>query len=59
MMGDVPVYSGVAQSTARVIPGGFFFAGELPADGAKLGSSNGRQKKKKAAKKRGKSVRRR
>lgn len=60
-MGDVPLYNGVAQSTPHVIPGGFFFAGELPTDGVKIGSTNGRRtkKKKKVVKKRGKSARRR
>lgn len=56
---NVPSHNGIAHGTARVIPGGFFFAGKLPAAGVMLGSSSNESRKKKGVKKRGKSARRR
>lgn len=59
---NLQFYTGVAQNSSRVIPGGFFFAGKLPptaAEGSRPGGRTERRKnKKKGAKKRGKSARR-
>ncbi|CAN0482849.1 unnamed protein product [Ectocarpus sp. 12 AP-2014] len=57
---DLVLYNGVAQRTSRVIPGGFVFAGKLPpAIGPSKASGSKGRRKKKGAKKRGKSARRR